>query len=175
MKRFLSSQVDKAPQTTGKTTDYKYYAFFTRTGLYLDFAEAATEAYGIAGKDISMNISAKDALAVIRKRAGIVTDNYLAEALTDKSKLIQLVKNERRLEFCFEGERFYDIQRWMLPLAQLNSPITGISIGEEANGIFSYAYKTVEKHLWTSTMYYSPIPRNEVLKSKTIIQNNGWQ
>jgi hypothetical protein len=175
MKRFLSSQVDKTPQTTGKTTDYKYYAFFTRTGLYLDFAEAATEAYGIAGKDLTMSISAKDALVAIRKRAGVVTDNYLAEALTDKSKLIQLVKNERRLEFCFEGERFYDIQRWMLPLAQLNSPITGISIEKGVNGVFSYANKTVEKHLWTSTMYYNPIPRNEVLKSKTIIQNNGWQ
>ena len=30
--------------------------------------------------------------------------------------MAQLIRNERRIELCFENKRFWDIRRWKMPL-----------------------------------------------------------
>ena len=42
-----------------------------------------------------------------------VTDPYLVEvAAAGEVPFDAFVKNERRIETCFEGMRFYDLRRW---------------------------------------------------------------
>lgn len=53
----------------------------------------------------------------IRKRAGLEDKDGsygLSAAVGSRNKLFGAVINERRLEFAYEGKRFYDLRRWKL-------------------------------------------------------------
>ena len=78
-----------------------------------------------------------------------------------------LIRNEPRLELCFEGFRFWDLRRWK---ADLNEPVYGISW----NGN-SYQKITVEERSYEDYMYCCPIPNSEILKYSNLIQNKGWK
>jgi len=175
MKKFLSADVNLNPDESGSKSDFKNYPIFTRAGLYLDFAEAAVEAFGIAGKGGDMAISAKDAIAAIRTRGGLIFDDYLDIATQDVNLFRELIRNERRIEFCFEGERYYDVRRWKLPLAEMNKPLMGMGVTKLGDDQFAYSVKEVEKRNFKDYMYYNPIPREEVLRSDALVQNHGWE
>lgn len=53
----------------------------------------------------------------IRARAGVenLDGNYgLSSAVGDRNKLFAAVLNERKVEFAYEGKRFWDLRRWLL-------------------------------------------------------------
>ena len=150
---------------TGKTSTQKHIIPIIRaTEIYLNYAEAANEAWGPDGKG-SNGYSAREVVAAIRNRAGITQpDAYLA-SVTSKEAMRKLIHNERRIELSFEGARFWDLRRWK---DSLTEPAKGIRL---ENG----TYKTVEveaRH-YASHMIYGPIPYNEVLKFG-FVQNQGW-
>ncbi len=175
MKKFLSSKINLDTESTSGNRDFKMYPIFTREGLYLDFAEAAVEAYGVAGQGPGMAFSARDALQVIRDRAGIVQDDYIDIAVTNMDTYRELIRNERRIEYAFEGERYYDVRRWQLPSTELEQPIMGVTVLKNSDDSFDYSYREVESRNFEQYMYYNPIPRTEVLKSQAIVQNFGWE
>jgi len=77
-----------------------------------------------------------------------------------------MYRNERCIEFCFEGFRFGDKRRWNL---NLNEKIKGMKIEGGA-----YSVIDVEDRLYKSHMNYGPIPYTETLKSNLTLQNTGW-
>ena len=135
------------------------------TELYLNYAEAANEAWGPDGKG-SHGYSAREVIGAIRKRAGITQpDNYLA-SVGSKDQMRTLVRNERRLELCFEGFRFWDVRRWK---EDLTVPARGVRIEGS-----TYTYFTVEQRAYDNNyMHYGPIPDKEVIKFD-LVQNKGW-
>lgn len=79
--------------------------------VYLNYAEAANEAWGPTGKAPSATISAVDAVNVIRAR--VEMPDVLAEYCGTKEIFRDRIKNERTVELCFEGNHYYcDIRRW---------------------------------------------------------------
>jgi len=77
-----------------------------------------------------------------------------------------LIRNERRLELCFEGFRFWDLRRWK---ENLTIPAKGVKIDGS-----TYTYFTVEERAYNNEfMHYGPIPDREVIKF-SFIQNKGW-
>ena len=150
---------------TGKTSTQKHIIPIIRaTEIFLNYAEAANEAWGPDGKG-SNGYSAREVIAAIRSRAGITQpDAYLA-SVTSKEAMRKLIHNERRIELSFEGARFWDLRRWK---DDLTEPAKGIRL---ENGV----YKTVEveKREFKPYMIYGPIPFNEVLKFN-FVQNQGW-
>src|SRR3546814_14948643 len=76
----------------------------------LIFAEAANQAAGPDG--LIGGFSARQVINALRDRAGITSTTYV-DGL-DQQQLNALIQNERRIELCFEGERFWDIRRWQL-------------------------------------------------------------
>jgi len=134
------------------------------TEIFLIYAEAANEAWGPDGRGTHA-YSARDVIAAIRSRAGIrQPDNYLA-SISSKEDMRELIHNEKRLELCFEGFRFWDLRRWKKDLTE---PAMGVRITND-----NYVVTTVEKRLYEDYMYYPPLPYDEVLKAG-LIQNNGW-
>ncbi len=108
-------------------------------------------------------------LKAIRHRAlGIDDDPYLDECAADPQKMQQLIRNERRLELCFESFRFWDLRRWK---ANLNEAARGMNITN--NNVYN-EIATVESRLFESYMYYGPIPMTELLKFSNLKQNQGW-
>ena len=88
----------------------------------------------------------------------------------DKDKMRELIRNERRLELCFEGFRFWDLRRWK---ANLNETAKGVSI-TVVEGKPQYEYFDVETRNYKENAYYGPIPYNDVLNFPSLVQNAGW-
>ena len=166
-KRLRSTDVNRNPASiSGKnhiTPRLRY------TEMYLAYAEAANEAFGPTGMG-TRTYSAYDVIKKIRNRAGVGTTNgdaYLEECKSDKNKMRDLIRNERRLELCFESFRFWDLRRWK---ANLNETAKGLDV----NGT-TYTPIDVESRSFADYMYYGPIPFTEILKFSNLTQNKGWR
>ena len=131
------------------------------TEVLLNFAEAANDAVGPDG-DVS-GFTARSVVNAIRNRAGISNTAYV-DGL-DKAGLAELIRNERRIELCFEGFRFWDIRRWG----------DKIKMKESAKGFDPITLTSfeVEKRDYSDFMIYPPIPYSETLVYD-IVQNKGW-
>lgn len=163
MKKLLRE--DANPNPASPSDQQHITVHIRQTELFLNYAEAANEAWGPSGKSI-YQFSAKDVIAAIRKRAGISQPDTYLESISSKEQMRALIQNERRLELCFEGFRFWDMRRWKLDLTE---PAKGVRI---ENG--QYNYFTVEDRVYdNSYMCYGPIPYDEVLKFQ-LEQNAGW-
>jgi hypothetical protein len=147
------------------------------TEIFLDYAEAANEAWGPEGKG-SHAYSAYDVIKALRSRAGVGIGNgdaYLESIKGDKEKMRQLIRNERRIELCFENQRFYDLRRWKVSLDKLNERAKGLQIDKDAEGVLHYTVlPKVETRDYKDYMYFGPIPYSEVIKWSQLQQNKGW-
>lgn len=157
--------------------------------MLLIFAEAANHV--VASPSVAYNgLSPKDAIKYLRARPtsenkpGLfptAADPYLDEASADTKAFDNLVKNERRITTCFEGNRFYDLRRWSTTLDELNMLASGEKDGyvhgadviKKGDGTFVYNLsKKVEQRLFKSA--YLPIPYLEILRTRNLEQNEGW-
>ena len=166
LRKLLRQDVSLNPNGVNKR--YHYTPRIRFTEIFLDYAEAANEAWGPTGAG-SNGYSAYDVIKGIRSRAGVGADNgdaYLERCKADKEAMRELIRNERRLELCFEGHRFWDLRRWK---ADLNTTVKGMSI---TNG--QYTVIDVETRNYKYYMYYGPIPYSEILKFSNLKQNQGW-
>lgn len=166
MRKLLRGDVN--PNTASEVKKPHYTARIRFTEIFLNYAEAANEAWGPTGAG-SNGFSAYDVIKAIRQRAGVGTDNgdpYLESAKASKDSMRELIRNERRLELCFENKRFWDLRRWK---ADLNETAKGVSI----NGV-NYNYLDVEARHYSDYMIYGPLPYSDVLKFSALIQNQGW-
>ena len=82
----------------------------------------------------------------------------------------KLIRNERRIEMCFENKRFWDLRRWQ---ANLNETVRGVDIKSSGAGL-TYDYIDVETRNYADYMNYGPIPETEVLRWGNLDQNAGW-
>lgn len=173
MKKMLRMTANCNPSNTSKVTKYSCKARFTE--FFLDYAEAANEAWGPKNPGTHA-YSAYDVIKAIRHRAGLTDDTYLDECAGNQDKMRELIRNERRLELCFENHRFWDLRRWKVELPKLNEAAKGINITTDAT-TGKYIYKTfdAEERNYSDYMYYGPIPYSEILKYSNLKQNEGWK
>lgn len=175
LKKLLRDDVSVDPSST--LGQYHLYPRIRYTEIFLAYAETANEAWGPTG-DGGNGYSAYDVIKAIRQRAGLATnevglalaegDVYLDECAADKEKMTQLIRNERRIELCFENKRFWDLRRWKMPL---DEPIRGINWTSDTE----FEEITVEERKYdNSYMWYGPLPKTEVLKWSKLMQNKGW-
>lgn len=161
----------------GISAQLKYNSRIRYTEIFLDYAEAANEAYGpTAGTASSLGYSAYDVVKAIRQRGGIVNDEYLEQVKGDKDKMRELIRNERRIELCFEGHRFWDLRRWNVDLAKLNEPVKAMRIVKEGeNKTYTVVDVADEIRQYDECMFFGPIPEKEINKWSALKQNNGWE
>lgn len=169
LRKFLDMNVNANPSNT--TNGFHIKPWIRYTEIFLGYAEAANEAWGPQGKG-THGYSAYDVIKAIRQRAGIGEnggDPYLESVKNDKDAMRDLIRNERRLELCFEGFRFWDLRRWKVDLSKLNETVKGMKITGT-----TYEVVEVEKRDYKDYMYYGPVPYGEILKFNALIQNKGW-
>jgi starch-binding outer membrane protein, SusD/RagB family len=173
--------------------------FLIRWGhMLLTFAEAANKVDGPNGV-AKYGMSARTAIQYLRARKtydntnGLcpavpgAPDAYLvAQAAAGADAFDAVIRNERRLETCFEGTRFYDLRRWTTGVdkgqgnweAMINTPVHKPLITKtSATPTFTYdlSYSTgneIETRNFPSP--YNPIPYSEMLRMDKLIQNKGW-
>jgi hypothetical protein len=169
LRKTLRSDVNLNP-----VTDQRHFGIRIRTTeLLLDYAEAANEAQGPTAQVGGANYSAYDIIKAIRARVHDAgwQDPYLESIKGDQAKMRELIRNERRLELCFENHRFWDLRRWK---ANLNEGAKGASITSTGAGVTNYNIFSVEPRQYQDYMIYGPIPYSEVLKWSNLQQNDGW-
>ncbi|MBZ4040828.1 RagB/SusD family nutrient uptake outer membrane protein [Flavobacterium hibisci] len=173
LKKLLRQDVNYNP--TGRNTQLHYRPRIRYTEIYLNYAEAANEAWGSVADPRSYGFTAYDIIKAIRRRAlGITNDPYLESIKTDKVAMRELIRNERRLELSFEGFRFWDLRRWKVSLPKLNEPAMGITVSGTTASLVYSAPAVVEERVFQDYMYYGPIPYSETLKFNNLFQNDGW-
>ena len=178
---------DANPQSSNLVEQQHIYARIRYTEIFLAFAEAANDAWGPTG-DGGTGHSAYDVIKAIRERAGIAqaapgtterTDTYLEECKSDKTKMTNLIRNERRIELCFENKRFWDIRRWLLPLDEAVNGVEITKIDEDKDptpdNLIYRIFKVEDRVYDNSYQHYGPIPRGEILKWNKLVQNKGWE
>jgi hypothetical protein len=180
LKKLLREDAGPTAGSPKSTQQPHVYPRIRATEIFLAYAEIANEAWGPTGKGTDFNYSAYDVIKKIRERGGIGKDEkgdyqgdpYLDECANDKAKMRELIRNERRIELCFENKRFWDMRRWLLPL---DETVKGIQIERDENtGELTYTIIDVEDRKFYSYQCYGPIPMGEVLKWSELKQNKGW-
>ena len=183
MKKLLRDDV--SPAASGSSiTQYHIYPRIRYTEIFLAYAEAANDAWGPKEDRGGVGFTAYDVIKAIRERAGLGTneiglplpegDAYLEECAKDQAKMRELIRNERRIELCFENKRFWDLRRWQMPL---NETVRGMKIDRDKETLeLTYTIEDVEERKYdNSYQLYGPIPKSEVLKWDKLMQNKGWQ
>jgi hypothetical protein len=167
LKKHLVENVNLTP--TGRTTEYHYNVYMRYTEFFLIYAEAANEAWGPDSDPNGYGFTARDVIRAIRQRAGITQPDAYLNSLYTTGDMRPLIRNERRLELCFEGFRFWDLRRWK---ENINEPARGVEINRDAT---QYNYVEVEPRLYEEYMYYGPLPQQDVIRYGNLIQNRGWK
>jgi hypothetical protein len=154
------------------TNNVRYYPYLRKAEAFLNYAEAANEAWGPEAKPEGCLYSAYEIVKIIRELSGGITDTeYLDEMAASKETFRTLIQNERRLELAFENHRFFDMRRWLLPL---DETVQGMEVINGTNGI-EYRVTDVEQRPMNDLRYYYlPLPESELLKSASMVNNTGW-
>jgi len=173
LKKYLND-VEFDPSVDGAVTTLpRVYVQLDVAEMYLTYAEAVNEAYGIAdAAPAGLNYSAKEVLTKIRQRAGLFSDPYLNDVSTDSNSFRTFLKNERRIELCFTGERFHDLRRWK-DILNIED-VKGVKIRKDENDVLSFEDIVVEKRGYSNKNLYLPIPYTQVILNPNLKQNIGW-
>ena len=118
-------------------------------------------------------MSAYDVIRTIREKSGGITNTtYLDEVATTPESFRKLIQNERRIEFAFENQRFWDLRRWLLPL---DETISGMKVTRGTDGDDDFEVVPIEtRPLNDIRYYYLPLPYDEMQKNPDLINNKGW-
>ena len=146
--------------------------------LLLYYAEAINEADDSpVARDEAMSYA-----DMVRLRAGLPTieDAWtLSSSKPDKYKsqqgLREIIQQERLIELCFEGKRFYDLRRWKTaPAVYNNTPIQGWSLGRYRELEQFYKPYTIFEQKFSRKDYFFPIAEDELTRNTNLVQNVGW-
>ena len=137
--------------------------------VYLDYAEAVTIAYGPTGSAPGADLSAVDAVNIVRERAGMPDASATAPGY---ESFIEFLQNERTVEFCFEGHYWYDTRRWHT--SHLSLDCVDLSF-DKAWTPSSFSRSVIKTRVFEDPKHYwLPINRNQALLYEGMYQNPGW-
>lgn len=112
----------------------------------------------------------------VRNRAGMPSVDQTV--YNNQTSLRALVRNERRVEFAFEGLRLFDIQRWKIGSQVMNGTVYGAKVGtiDATTGKYTItgAPLQLETRVFADKNYLWPIPQSEIDKDKSLKQNPGY-
>ncbi len=156
----VRKMVDDTHDWLALVPNVKQWVVFRLAEVYLNYAEACAE--------LGETAEALKYLNYIRtEKAGLPAVTLAG------SDLMNSIREERRIELCFEGHRFFDIRRW--GIAEVGSlDAMGMVIEKQNDGSFTYTPLVVQKRVWVPSFYLYPIPRVETQKNPAIVQNPDY-
>ncbi len=156
----LDRSVDIQASNQDMTTRYFRYA-----ETLLNYAEACNE----LGEDDE----ALAAVNIVRKRA------FMPDITETGNELRIRLRNERRVELCYEGHRWSDVRRWLIG-SEAYVDVHGVRVIYELQPDNTTAtIPTITPYLqmtgvWDNRMSFMPISRSEMNKNDLLIQNPGY-
>lgn len=161
-----------------KTNDwdgwFKPWINYRLAQAYLDFAEAANEAYGPTGAVPNTSLTALEAINIIRRRAQMPEVNSMYTGA--KEVFRERIRNERAVELMFENQRSHDLRRWMIA-TEVMTNLKRAHIINNGDGTFSYEAVLLDdiyQAIFKERNYWYPVPNNDDFLSSSFEQNPGW-
>lgn len=170
-KKFLNNMSFKSPVNYDHACPIFRYA-----EILLNAAEAINEAQGPDAAYQYVN--------QVRARVGMPAYKGMSQ-----DKLRERIRNERRIELCFEDHRFFDERRWelfesntqagekSLPRYKQVYNIYGVTVTPDASTVYTYGAADMHptRAFISPKNYYFPIPDAEIKRIPTLKQNVGWE
>jgi len=170
LKKLCNGTINLSESSTKKVA-FHTYLNFRMGGAYLDYAECLFKATG-SGTAIleGHTMSANDAVFMTRNRNGVKMPKFPSNLSADE--WWAKYQNERFVELCFEGHRFWDVRRWKEGSKFFKS-ITRMIITQDSEGNLTYTRQDVPRK-WDEKMNLFPIPQTDIAKNPNLKQNPGW-
>jgi starch-binding outer membrane protein, SusD/RagB family len=163
---YLNKYVNNGLDLINGTTSNHAWVYFRFAEMFLNYAEALNEAQP-GNTDIALYVNK------VRQRTGVAMP-ALPAGLT-QAKMRDAIRHERKIEFAFEDQRYWDVRRWMLGTTLFNAPLKGVNIDKNATtGVFTYTPIIVENRVFLPQMYFYPIPQSELFIATSWKQNPLW-
>lgn len=162
---YLKKYVDENLDLLQGNTSVHSWIIFRLAEIYLNYAEALNE-YDPGNPDIQFYID------MVRARTDV--DMPPIPGGLSQSEMRERIHNERRVEMAFEGQRFWDVRRWMEASDDFGSTLRGVEITKVGDNNFNYKVIDVENRSFTPKMYLYPIPQNELNATSGWTQNPLW-
>ena len=87
------------------------------------------------------------------------------------------LKRERQIEFFAEGQRYFDLRRWMDAPTEETIPVWGYNmLATKSMRDIYYAPIMIQDYpcTFTKKMWFWPISLDELKRNKRLTQNPGW-
>ena len=152
--RYCSKFID--PDMTSEYDAENDFPIIRLADVMLLKAEADNELNGPSAESLVL-------LNAIRERAHIPV--YELGEVASKYAFRQAVRNERRLEFAFENQRFFDLLRWGTAVSTINEYLAS----EPFYAAYDYVVNPIAE--WQTLL---PIPVSVLNINKTVAQNPGY-
>lgn len=146
-----------------------YLRLMRLTDVYMNFAEVAYQVAGPYQNVSGVNMSAADAVNAIRERAGMPD---LPSGLSP-SDFETRYRNERRVEYAFEMDRYFSLRRWNV-LDKYAKQVTGMRITQEGSNYTYTRFAFDPRQTAESKYLLYPINTTE-LNKMTKLTGNNWQ
>lgn len=157
LRKFVDPNIDA--QFNKQTQPWRYIRF---TEIVLNYVEACL--------GLGLEAEAKTYLNMIRKRA------FMPPVTESGAALVARYRNERLIELAYEGQRFFDVRRWLVA-DQSYTNAMGIDILNKLNPDHVtyappvYTVKSVQQRAWNPRFYLFPLALDEINKNPKLIQN----
>lgn len=157
---------------TYTSVDYPW-TMLRLTDLYMLYAEALNELQGPNDESFIY-------LDLVRKRAGLagVKESWTTYSrnptkFNTQQGLREIIQQERNIEFCLEGQRFWDVRRWKTAIEVYNDVISGWDM-DQARAEDYYREKTIFRQSFALKDYFWPIREYDLIVNKNLVQSPGW-
>ena len=137
--------------------------------IYLMYAESANEAYGPKGKVPDSNLTALDAVNIVRARAGMpgVHEKFTGSPENFRER----IRNERAVELYLEAKRRDDLRRWYIAHKPEFKELYSCDFPKDHSYFENGFIKSI---VFDLRHYWFPFPNAQVLLYKEWKQNPGW-
>lgn len=166
------------------TNKQKFFPLFRYAEVLLSYVEAMNEMdadYTDAETGITVSRDVNQIVSYfnqIRYRAGL-PGITVADA-SDKATMRDIIKQERRVEFFNENQRYYDLRRWLDAQVAYQRPIYGLDVTaktaqrEQFYTVRVWNTLASMKRTWKAKMFFFPINQDVMDKNGKLVQNPGW-
>lgn len=168
-----TSNFETASGTSSLALTRTTYPIMRLADLYLLYAEALNETLAAPNDSVYKYID------LVRERAGLdgVIDSWakysnIPQKPTTKEGMRDIIRQERLIELCFEGKRFWDLRRWKLAHIYFNQPEKGWNVDQTDNSYYNVIVTTQLQY--TTKQYLWPIKESELRRNSNLIQNPYW-
>lgn len=169
LKKYVNNSITFEPGET-TTSQQHNWILFRYAEILLNYAEAMVNAYGSPDYKGEYSLSAREAVNLVRARGDVRMPEYPAGM--SKGEFLKRLKNERRVELAFEGQRFWDLRRWK-DLDEMKS-VYKVKVIKTEDGTIRYTKELYSNYTITDKMYFYPIANTELFKNENLKQNPGW-